>query len=164
MRQLEFGKPFVKAVIFREFGMERCTEAGPLANGDDLVAIAGKHLDSLSNPGDDGRADEYARDAFGKAHKINVILKTMNLRTERVAPDRDVQEIEGELLSVLHFRRQHDHPHAGAPKGHAGLSALNQGGAKSKPLHQLSYGGTFAPGNDDSIDASKVVGSTNFVA
>lgn len=64
----------------------------------------------------------------------------MDLGSESVPADGDVEKVEGKLLAVFDRAGEHDHPHARSPDRHSLVGALDNSLIETGVLHQKSDG------------------------
>jgi hypothetical protein len=90
-----------------------------------------------------------------QAGDVDVGLAGVDLATERVAADRDVDPADGllTLRAALDPVGQEDHARAGPERRHAGTDALPKRLQQVEGHRQLVHGGGLAPGHDQGVDA-----------
>src|SRR5947209_7453409 len=126
--------------IVGELRVERGADEVVAANRHDLALVRGQRVDAFTQTGDDWRANEYPGDRLTHTLDIHLIFKAMHLRSEGIALDRDVEQIEGVLLAPVHLVGHEDHAHASAPDGHAVPRSLLDSVAQAKAVHEHADG------------------------
>jgi len=157
------------AVVVGDFRMEGRRHQRPLLNGDDSTggragANASENVDLLAGLLHPGRANEHGmermiRDGFSREIKIR--LEAVDLTSERVAANRDVETAEG-LLPAARVEdpvRQHDHAGAGAQGRQAGAQPIPQWLEDLERHGELGHGGRLAARQNDSVEAVQLGGS-----
>src|SRR5262245_51663124 len=100
------------AVVVRQFGMERRRDDRAVPDEHRLAVDRGEHVDVGA-----GALDDWSTDEDGVERTIvetldgEIALEAVDLTSERVAADIDVEHPEAALIStaVEHGRRQQDH-------------------------------------------------------
>ncbi len=131
--------------------MEAGAEDFFLLHGDNLVIERGKYLDFGAVFGDDGSTDENCFNWVHQANDGEFSLKAVDLGSESVPADRDVEKVEGKLLAAFDSVSEHNHPHACSPDRHSLVGSLDNCLIETGMLHQKSDGCRFSTGNDESV-------------
>jgi hypothetical protein len=156
----DFDEKRVNAVVPRKFRMEGGREQNALPDGDDPTR--GR---SGPNPADNLNVGAQAFDPRGSDEdrvkglarewrEFNVGLERIDLATERIPSDRDVEAAECDLAlnAIDHPVSEHDHPGAGAISWHPRDEALTQRFQQIERDRQLVHRGRLAARNDQRVD------------
>ena len=137
--------------------MEGGDQALARSDGDDFAIVFADGLDAGAVGGDDGSADKDAGDAIGKAGEADGVLERVNLGTEGVSPDHNVEEAEAELVgAAFNFARHENHSHAGAPDGEARLVGVAERRFEAGAAKEHADGGAFAARDDEALNGREV--------
>ena len=138
----------VEPGVVGEFGVEGGAEDAALLDGDAVALVGGDGGDGGAVGGDDRGADEDGVDGFGESVDLDGVFEAVDLGSECVAADGDVEKGEGVLEfagdrgGVFDGLAEEDHAHAGSPEGNvAGKGALANGVAEAVAFEEESYGG-----------------------
>ena len=127
-----------------------------MAHGDDLVVVGGDRFDLVAGAGDDGGADEDSGNGFFDAFDLDGVFEAVDLGSEGVAADGDVEEVEGVLVTAFDFFGHEDHSHTRAPDGHALFGHFLNGSSETVAFHEEADGGGFSAGKDEAVDLFQV--------
>lgn len=152
----------MKAGVGGEFWMKAGADDLALLDGDDVVAVGGENLDIGAVLNDDGGADEYSFEGFFETGERDLGFEAVDLSTECIASNGDIEEAEGELVTAFDGMGEHDHSHASAPDRHGLVGAIDDELIQAGVLHEESDGGGFSSGNDETVNLGQVFGSSDF--
>ena len=153
----------MQAGVGGELGMEGGAQARSLANGDDGPLVAREDFDPHANMRHHRGADKHPCDRIGQADHCYRVFEAMHLRAKGVAAYRDVQQAKPILVLPFDGGGHHHQAHARAPQGHPGLGARLNGGAQAKALKEEANGCALTAGNDQALDAFKVLGGSHLI-
>lgn len=84
-------------------------------------------MDIRSGAGHDRGADVDAHDRVVDSFDTRFVFEAVDLGTESVAADGDVEEVEGVLVASFDFFGEEDHAHASSPDRHSLSRAVLDG-------------------------------------
>ncbi|MBF8291141.1 MAG: hypothetical protein HW391_2109 [Chloroflexi bacterium] len=148
----------MEAGLAGELRMERCGHDVPLADGHDPTVVQ-RREDVHARPGplDDRCPNEHAVDGLiAKDRDAQIRLEGVELPTEGVAPDIDVEQWEDRLVAVQDPARQEDHPGAGAEHRRAGTSQFEDRLAQPPAVDQEALGRGLPARQDETADPLEI--------
>lgn len=142
--------------------MERGSDEVALLNGDSFASVLPNGLNLATPTTYDWGPNEHAEHRLGENGEGNAVFEGVDLGTERVALDFDIEQVERELVGATNDGpRHHDHAHTGAPDGHPVGGGGSKSRSESKTLHEEADGRAFAARNDDPFDMGQFFGQSD---
>ena len=153
----------MEARLAGQLRMERRGDDVALADGDDPAVVQpGEDVDVRTDPVDDRRPDEDAVDrSVAEDRDGDLALERVQLPTEGVPLDRDVEEREDGLLAADDVAGEQDHPGAGAEHRRAGGRQVHDRLVQAPAMDELADGRAFAAGQDQPAESGQVVGQAD---
>src|SRR5262245_30293005 len=144
----EIQEPFVQPRVVGELRMERGDEEATLACEHRPAVDLGEHFDAGPDLVDPRRANEHRPDRHLLAAHGQVRLERRHLTSERVSPDREVDQAE--VIAV-----EDDHARAGAEDR---ARELRDGPVEPVEAHQPHERGGLTAGDHEPVEAVELLG------
>lgn len=159
------------AVVVSDFRMEGRRHQRPLLNGHDSTggrtgANAREDLDALAGLLDPGSSNEDGMERPGirvGPGQIEIGLEAVDLSSERIAPNGDVETAESLLptAGVQDSIGQHDHSRAGTQSGEAVVQTITKRLEHPERDREFGHRGRLAPRKHDSVETVEFLGAAH---